>query len=255
LFDCSGLKLFNMATMAVKLQVLRCNRLMDMSLVTEGKLRELRDMTASPALRDELTRIKGGLSVFYGSLSAGELARVRTNLLNNYRKYNHPVGVLISFGFQSENGHFIIPTDGPNMQNLGAATVYCEDGSIMDEYVLPIAGKSVEAVPQYVGDNLFSATWVLRRQRGAANNNMDAGCSRSEPSGYTGDSGSGTEYDNDLAACCVADDSDTDSVCSTASYAERLQATRAAAAGLGSPSAAGVHGGGRGRSSDPIQDF
>jgi hypothetical protein len=49
--------------MTVKLQVLRCNRMVDVSLVTENKLRELRDMLISPELRDDVTRVKGGLSV------------------------------------------------------------------------------------------------------------------------------------------------------------------------------------------------
>jgi hypothetical protein len=55
--------MFHMAIMTVKLQVLRCNRMVDVSLVTENKLRELRDMLISPELRDDVTRVKGGLSV------------------------------------------------------------------------------------------------------------------------------------------------------------------------------------------------
>lgn len=49
--------------MAVKLQILRCNRMTDISLVTENKLRELRDMVGTAALRDEITQVKANLSV------------------------------------------------------------------------------------------------------------------------------------------------------------------------------------------------
>lgn len=215
-----------------------------MSLVTEGKLRELRDMTGTPALRDELTRVKGGVSVFYGSLSTGELARVRTTLLNEYRLLRHAVGVLIEDGFQATNGSFIIPTDGANMAALGSATVYGDDGAVLDEYVLPIAGKTVEAVPAYFGDNLFSRKRVLKRARARSGRlpEDDSDCEASSVAA-SGD------LDLDLASHShprshghsqpppsppSGGESDGESVCSSASYATRLQATRAAAA-VGSP--------------------
>lgn len=254
------MQLFNIAIMSVKLQVLRCNRMMDLSLVTESKLRELRDMTGSPALRDELTRIKGGISIFYRSLSAGELARVRTTLLNDCRNCNYPVGVLIADGYQSKSGHFVVPTDGPNMPNLGAATVYNEDGAVMDEYVLPIAGKSVEAVPQYVGENLFSSKRVLRRERAMSGpygeeNEVDIE-SKGMMSLYAADSNSGSDFGSSLPDFLPpADESDNDSLCSSASYAVRLEATRAGAF-IGSPSSKAYRSpSGAGRSSNALQKF
>lgn len=239
--------------MSVKLQVIRCNRMTDVSLVTEGKLRELRDMTCTPALRDELTRVKGGISVFYGSLSAGELARVRITLLNEYRLHRHAVGVLVEDGFQAANGSFIIPTDGANMAALGSATVYWDDGTVLDEYVLPIAGKTVEAVPAYFGDNLFSPKRVLKRARARSGRLLE------DDSDYEASSVAASgDLDLDLASHSHSysrshgysqqppsppsgGESDSESVCSSASYATRLQATRAAAA-VGSPRPRGRSG-------------
>jgi hypothetical protein len=52
-----------MAAMIVKLQALQCSFLLDMSHVTETKLRELREMVKSPDVKDEVTRVKGSISV------------------------------------------------------------------------------------------------------------------------------------------------------------------------------------------------
>lgn len=257
------LQLFNIALMSVKLQVLRCNRMTDVSLVTEAKLRELRDMTGSPALRDELTRVKGGISVFYGSLSTGELARVRTTLLNEYRLHRHAVGVLIEDGFQTANGAFIVPTDGANMAALGSATVYADDGAVLDEYVLPIAGKSVESVPAYVGDNLFSSKRVLKRARARSGRfpEDDSDCDSAAASGEADRESRSPSHSRSRShphshsyslqpppSPPSGGESDGESVCSSASYATRLQATRAAAA-VGSPRARGRGDRPRGRAS------
>jgi hypothetical protein len=60
---CNFHQLFHMAAMIVKLQALQCSFLLDMSHVTETKLRELREMVKSPDVKDEVTRVKGSISV------------------------------------------------------------------------------------------------------------------------------------------------------------------------------------------------
>jgi hypothetical protein len=211
----------------------------------------------TPRLRDDVTRVKAGLSVFYSSLGVGELARLRTNLLNHFRKCNHPVGVLITDGFQVESGHLVVSTHGPNAPNLGAATVYNEEGTVMDEYVLPIAGKTVDAVPQYAGENLYSSKQVHRRTRGMAVprpgcrasaalvSAVDMDGARSFVPPYAAESDSMSDFDRGLPDGAGGDGSDIESVSSSASYAVRLEATRKTAA-AGSPGAHLGSGAGRG---------
>lgn len=100
---------------------------------------------------------------FYSSLSIGELSRLRTSLLNFFRESNFPVGALIADGYQADSGQLMVSTHGPNACNLGAATVYNEDGDVMDEYVLPIAGKNVADLSSYFGENLFCQKRVQER--------------------------------------------------------------------------------------------
>lgn len=56
--------------MAVKVQILRCNHLIDIVSVSEDKLREVRDILQSRKMREEATRLKDtflGVSVAYKS--------------------------------------------------------------------------------------------------------------------------------------------------------------------------------------------
>lgn len=230
-----------MAIMSVKLQVLQCKQTAEISLVTERKLRALRDMTRSVALQDDVNRMIGCLSEFYGSLNTGEASRMRMSLLNFFRRCHYPVRVLIVDGFQSENGHLIVPTNGLNAQNLGVASLYNEDGAITDDYVLPIAGKGVEKSTPYHGENLYSAQKVGAREQNrsagmedhvSAHSNfyekqqMDA-LQSLKSSRYNYSSDALSEYSRPSV---YEPSSDNESVSSSASYALRLEASRNATA-------------------------
>lgn len=232
--------MFNMAIMSVKLQVLRCKQMLEISAVTENKMRVMRDMTGSPSLQDDVTRVKGGVSVFYSSLNIGELARVRCSVLNFFRKCNYPCSILIADGFQIENGHLVVPTNGPNAPNLGAASMYNEDGVVTDDYVLPIAGKGVEQLPPYIGENLYSSQRVSIRARNQglpsddhhqSNSMHSSSQERNEAvvmdsislSRYKGDSDAHSDYSRPSH---LDAGSDNESVSSATSYATRLEAAK-----------------------------
>lgn len=144
------------------------------------------------------------------------------------------MGVLIADGYQVESGQLVVSTHGPNTPHLGAATVYNEEGAIMDEYVLPIAGKTVEALPPYAGENLFCSKKVQRRERlaevpGAVDLNPGANDegSAATMTPYHSDADSLSEFGHLEPAL---DNSETESVSSSASYAVRLEAIRTNAA-------------------------
>lgn len=130
---------------------------------------------------------------FYSSLGVGETIRLRHTLLNLFGHVNQPIAALIAEGYQVsypcsspslqvpsqndacayslmcsdiseclccvqvEDGDLTVSVHGQNSTNLGATTVYNLEGTIVDEYVLPIAGKSGSETRLYDGPwNLFS---------------------------------------------------------------------------------------------------
>lgn len=224
----------------MKLQVLQCKQTAEIGLVTENKLRALRDMTKSLALQDDVNRMIGCISEFYGSLNSGELSRMRMSVLSFFRRCHYPVRVLIADGFQSESGHLLAPTNGPNAQNLGAASLYNEDGAITDDYVLPIVGKGVEPSTPYYGENLYSPQRVSIRERNRSasakdmKDNLSAHSNFYEKpeldalnflhsSRYNYSSDALSEYSRPSV---YEQSSDNESVSSSASYALRLEASR-----------------------------
>lgn len=64
---------------------------------------------------------------------------------------------IMTMKFKVENGDLTVSSYGPNSVNLGAAVIYNASGSVIDEYVIPIAGKTDIDSDPYVGPwNLYS---------------------------------------------------------------------------------------------------
>lgn len=62
--------------MAVKVHVLRCNRLSDLVSVTEDKIREVRALLKSEAMREEASRLKDIFTVVGNDITLCEISEM-----------------------------------------------------------------------------------------------------------------------------------------------------------------------------------
>jgi Organic solute transport protein 1 len=144
--------------MSLKVQLVRIDNVRQMVSGIDRKLKLLQDIFINAHTKDEIGRTRSAMYVFYGSLSTGELHRIRYAQLNMLRSMRVPVGTLINEGVQLETGHCIPRKNGPSGIALGALQRFRKDGSVAVRDRLAIAappGDGKEVAPADQGTNYF----------------------------------------------------------------------------------------------------
>lgn len=171
-------RLFAIACMAMKSNLLRVDSARGMVPLMEEKLTVILEMFSNPQMKVEIERARSAMKVFYGSLSMGGLCRLRCSQLNVLRTLIVPVVTLINEGYQLETGHSVPCKTGPNASELGALRTFNKAGSVSAVNRIPLAGVTVgiaknqeDAVP-----NVFDSARekLMRLQMGPSSLHLHA---------------------------------------------------------------------------------
>lgn len=143
----------------MKANLLRIGSVRDIVTVMNDKLNLLQRLFTNPHMREDISRVRSAMSIFYGSLSDGALSRVRSSQINVLRGIVVPVSTLINEGLQLETGHIVPKKTGPNTSKLGSHFSFAADGTKsefpriqladVDSCMLEAGGRPV------IGENIF----------------------------------------------------------------------------------------------------
>ncbi|KAE8736579.1 hypothetical protein FOCC_FOCC017967 [Frankliniella occidentalis] len=109
--DESMAKMWDLMTMAVKLQALRADSPGELLQATLNHIEYVGEHV--PAVRAQAEGAAKGLQEFYGRMSSGELQAVRYCILNYLQGLAVRVSLFLKHGMQDMHGRLLAPRDGP----------------------------------------------------------------------------------------------------------------------------------------------
>ncbi|KAJ1521013.1 hypothetical protein ONE63_002726 [Megalurothrips usitatus] len=109
--DESMAKMWDLMTMAVKLQALRADSPGELLQATLNHIDYIGDHV--PAVRAQADHASQGLYRFYSRMSSGELQAVRYCVLNYLQGLAVRVSLFLTHGLQDMHGKLVVPKDGP----------------------------------------------------------------------------------------------------------------------------------------------
>lgn len=159
-------KVFVAACMSFKASLLRVDAAQDLVQVIDEKIELVQDLFTNPHMKDEIGRIRSAMKVFYGSVSAGGLNRIRCSQLNTFRTLSFPIGTLVNEGVQLETGHIIPRKSGGNSGNLGQCKKFGNDVAQKQERI-PLADMDPNShtLKPVRGENVFEHSREQRMSR------------------------------------------------------------------------------------------
>ncbi|XP_075259480.1 uncharacterized protein LOC142351229 [Convolutriloba macropyga] len=127
-------KLFDLMTMAVKYQILFCNKPKDLLLVTYNHLDTIAKLIPDQQVQTKalVENVYKTVDKIFGGMTAGQFQRLRAMLLNFFQDIHVRVSVFLRDKLQTQTGKFII---GPNrtlasgVDTPGSIRIYKRDGS------------------------------------------------------------------------------------------------------------------------------
>lgn len=149
--------------MAVKVQVARLDIPEDILCMVSRKLLLLQQLINDVRLKEEISRKRNAVSLFYLDLSKGDLRRVRNSVLNGLRRVSIPVTMFIDEGLQLASGHVVPRRTGPTAKKLGLLRVFGAANDTKEERLLLAEAKTSAntASRDAIGENLY-VMWVKR---------------------------------------------------------------------------------------------
>eukprot|EP00173_Palmaria_palmata_P001737 Plantae.Rhodophyta-Palmaria_palmata.ctg2006.p1 GENE.Plantae.Rhodophyta-Palmaria_palmata.ctg2006~~Plantae.Rhodophyta-Palmaria_palmata.ctg2006.p1 ORF type:complete len:335 (+),score=48.73 Plantae.Rhodophyta-Palmaria_palmata.ctg2006:152-1006(+) len=150
-------KVFLSACMSVKAFLIRVDAAQELVLVLDEKIELVQGLFTNPHIKNEIGRIRSAMKVFYGSVSAGGLSRIRCTQLNVLRTLTFPIGTLVNEGVQLETGHIIPRKSGGNSGNLGRCKKFDSDGPALVQERIPLADMNPNShtLKSVQGENFF----------------------------------------------------------------------------------------------------
>lgn len=160
-------KVFLSACMSVKAFLIRVDAAQDLVLVLDEKIELVQGLFTNPHIKNEIGRIRSAMKVFYGSVSAGGLSRIRCTQLNVLRTLAFPIGILVNEGVQLETGHIIPRKSGGNSGNLGRCRKFGNGAPALVQEQIPLADMNPNShtLKSVRGENVFEHSRELQMSR------------------------------------------------------------------------------------------